>query len=112
MIPTKISYIDFPLRSDIPTPKAKIIISVIRGRFRVLRYAFMVLKLYSTSIAKKSTQTASLPSAGNSGYDHPSIPYQTMVTKRWYNTTNIKNIFKNLIIDRANDKYVVYYMCS
>ena len=82
MIPTKISYIDFPLSSEIPTPKARILMSVIRGRFRVLRYAVMVLKLYSTNIAKNSTQIASLPSAGSSGYAHPNIPYHTTVTKR------------------------------
>ena len=82
MIPTKISYIDFPLSSDIATPKARILISVIRGRFRVLRYVVMILKLYSTSIAKNSTQITSLPSAGNCGYAHPSIPNHTTVTKR------------------------------
>jgi hypothetical protein len=80
-------------------------ISVIRGRFRVLRYGLSVLRLAIQMIAKKSNQIASLPSAGNCGYAHHSIPYQTTVTKMWYITTNIKNGFRNLIIDSANDKY-------
>jgi hypothetical protein len=80
-------------------------ISVIRGRFRVLRYGLSVLRLAIQMIAKKSNQIASLPSAGNCGYAHPSTPYQITVTKMWYITTKIKNGFKNLIIDSANDKY-------
>jgi hypothetical protein len=58
-------------------------------------------------IAKKMSQITSLPSAGSCGYAHPSIPYPTTVTKIWYITMNIKNGLRNLIIERANDKYVV-----
>lgn len=99
------SYIHFPLRSDIPTPNSISMISVIRGRFRILRYVVSVLKCIIHITAKKSNQIASLPSAGNCGYTHPSTPYHITVTKIWYITTNIKNSFKNLIIDMANDKY-------
>ena len=81
MIPTKMSYIHFPLSNDIPTPKRSSMMSVIRGRFRVLRYGLSVLRLAIQMIAKKSNQIASLPSAGNCGYAHPSTPYQITVTK-------------------------------
>jgi len=55
---------------------------VIRGRFHVLIYELILLKLAMSMIAKKSNQIASLPSAGISGYAHPNIPYRTTVTKR------------------------------
>lgn len=80
-------------------------ISVIRGRFRVFRYDLIVLIFNITSIAKNSNQITSLPSAGSCGYAHQRSPYPITVTKIWYITTNIKNAFKNLIIEIANDKY-------
>lgn len=58
------------------------VINVIRGRFRVLRYVVIVLKFAMATIAKKSSQIASLPSAGNCGYIHHKTPYQMIVTKR------------------------------
>ncbi|HBB04858.1 TPA: hypothetical protein DCZ39_08495 [Patescibacteria group bacterium] len=69
------------MRSDIPTPKMMMMMKVIHGRFHVVRYDLMLLKLIIAMIAKKSNQMASLPSAGSCGYAHPSIPYQTTVTK-------------------------------
>lgn len=85
---------------------------VIRGRFRVLRYDVIALLFAIAIPTQKSDQSASLPSAGSCGYAPASTPYPITVTKMWYITTNIRNAFKNLIIDIANDKYVVYYMCS
>ena len=76
------SYNHFHLSNDIHIPNTIMMIYVIRGRFRVLRYDVSVLKLAIHMIPKKSNRIASLPSAGNCGYAHPSIPYQTIVTKR------------------------------
>lgn len=81
-MPTKISKIDFSFISDMVTPKTIMTIKVIRGRFHVVRYVFMLLKLNIIIVTKKSSRIASLPNAGNCGYAHHKTPYPTIVTKR------------------------------
>jgi len=82
LIPTKISYRPLSLLSDIMVPNIIIVINEIRGRFRSIRYPFIFFRFARRIYAKKSTQIASLPSAGNCGYAHQKIPNQIIVTKR------------------------------
>ena len=103
-MPTNISKMLFPLAKDIATPNIIMNINVIRGRFQVRRYGLIVLKLAIAMIAKKSSQSQSLPSAGSSGYAHHAMPYWIIVTKRWYITMNIKNGFKNFTIRELYSK--------